>query len=442
MTHDSPFALVVGSYLVATKRIHPSTLNNFDEFRAQLLARFQDAITGNIALEGDQEILRDTLNLVALIRPVDPESESFRDLAAQLIDKPLDKIQRALQLLYEAGVLVKRGRFFRIVPDLLGDYVLEQCCIRKGPIGSLGYAERALGHADAATVARIAVNISSLDWRLTAADRTSTKVIEAVWMHIEGLFVKDHDSHIALLEGVATAAYYQPKYALHFYDRVHAIGASDEKLARLLKNTAMNIEYVEEACARLWDIGKDDQRRLNQNPSHPVRLLKELVAIEPRKPVEYCERIVEFAIRGLSLVSARQSHHQLFEVLDAALAAEGHTTESRGHAFTISQFRVRRGAVATMRQRIIDFLLDIVPRSDIAKATRAIACIGSALRYPMHCDDQSRAEWATEFCETLDKLKLLVLSTPLDPVLHVSIIGAVTWHSGYAGSQRLPMQQL
>ena len=433
VTHDSPIALVVGSYLVATKRIHPNTLNNLQDFRAQLFARFRDAITGDIAPAGDEDTLRDTLNLVALARPVDPESNSFWALATHLIDAPPERIRRAFHLLYEAGVLVRRGRLHRIVPDLLGDYILEQTCIAPSPIGSLGYVERALERADAQTVSRIAVNISSLDWRLSAADRSASQVIEAVWNHIGELYINDHASHSALLEGVATAAYYQPRHALGFFDRAHAAGASDEMFARLLRNAAMNMDYVEDACARLWELGEHDERPLNQHATHPVRLMKELAAIEPRKPVEFCERIVEFAIRRLSSQDTAPSHLKLFELLDTSLAVEGHTTESRGRSIMLEKFAIRRNAVAGLRKRVITFLLNTIREADIPAASRAMTCLGHALRAPMNIGEGARAEWDVEFCETLQKLLSLVTSSPLDPVLLVEAVRAVGWHSGYAG---------
>lgn len=430
ITHDSPFALIVGSYLVATRRIDPATLNNVEEFRSQLLARFRDAVTGDIAPKGDEALLRDTLDLVALLRPVDPAAPSFETLASELVDSRPDKVRRAFQLLYEAGVLVKRGRLFRVLPELLGDYVVEQRCIAIGSSDSLGYVERALEHADAQGVSRIAVNISSLDWRLSSADRSSPVLADALWARIQDIYKADPNEHSILLEGVAIAAYYHPRYALTFYDSVRDLAVGDhEKLAHLLRNVAMHADYLNAACERLWERGKNDRRPLHQYPSHPIRLLKELAEVKPGKPVEYCQLVVEFAIGKLGSADRTAAHHSLFEVLDSALAVEGSTTQSRGVAMTITRFAVRRSAVEALRRRVIDFLFLTIEQSDPWVAARAVSCLGHSLRPPMNIDETQRADWATEFSETMRRMAILAASPRLEPALLVGFARGVRWYA-------------
>jgi transcriptional regulator with XRE-family HTH domain len=429
VTHDSPFAVVVGTYLVATHRIHPDTLNNVKEFQTQLLTRFRDAVTGDIAPKGEEKTLREMLNLIALIRPVDPESPSFKELSSKMIPAPVEEARRAFHLLSEAGVLVRRGRHYRILPDLLSDAVLEQSCVANGQLGSHGYVERALEHADADAVARIVVNISSLDWRLSSADQSAATIVDAVWSPIEQLYKSDPEQHSVLLEGVAKAAYFQPRRALAFYDRAKHAEAENDTFAGLLRSVAMHLDYTDQACARLWELGKNDERRLGQYPSHPVRVLTELAGVKPGKPVEFCERIVQFAIRKLSVPDDAQSHYTLFEVLDAALAAEGSTTESKGYAFTIGRFAVRRAAVAAMRARIIDFLLSLVGSAALPTAARATVSLGNALKHPMNVSKEDFADWNSEFCETMRKMATIMSSPQLDPILSAGLARTVRWHT-------------
>lgn len=441
ITHDSPFALVIGSYLVATQRIHPATLNNLKDFKSQLLQRFRDAVTGEIAAAGEEELLRDALSLVALVRPVDTQSPAFKRLAEHLIAKPLEKIRRALQLLDEAGVLIKRGRFYRVTPELLGDYLLEQSCIAGDSSLSLGYAERALEQADASTIARILVNVSSLDWRLSAADKSAAQLIETVWSYVEERHRADLASRKTLLEGIGTAAYYQPRAALRFYDRMRTSENPEDRLALLLRNAAMHIDYLDAVCERLWELGKSDSRALSRHPHHPVRLLTELAAIEPRKPLEFSERMIEFAIRGLSTAKGMSAHHSLFEILDAALSNQGSTTENRGHAVTIQRFSIRRPMVASLRQRIIRFLIESLLSKDLFTASRAAKSLGHALRYPVNADEAAHDEWSAEFRDTLKSIETVVTSSEIEPAVLVNIARAISWHAGFGPSPTLVRAQ-
>ena len=206
----------------------------------------------------------------------------------------------------------------------------------------------------------------------------------------------------------------------------------------------MNFDHVEEACRRLWELGKTDKRQLNQYPDHPIRILTELVAIQPEKPVEYCERVADFALRLVETPEVSGGAYSPFEILEAALATEGHASESRGFSIVMKGFGVRRTAVAAMRERIIDFLLKQIQSPNIGSAVRATSCIESALRYPMgfagrQVSTDERADWGIEFCETLKKLNQLVESVPLDPLVLVRIQRAVHWHAHFSdGPTKVP----
>lgn len=85
---------------------------------------------------------------------------------------------------YNAGVLFKRGRNYRLSPDLLADFVIQQTCI--GPDGqSPGYAEKVFAHAQDDQLKNLVTNISKLDWRLSKSDISSARVLDAVWGQLE-----------------------------------------------------------------------------------------------------------------------------------------------------------------------------------------------------------------------------------------------------------------
>jgi hypothetical protein len=131
LTRGSTLALVVGSYLVASEKIHPGALNNSKDFSDQIFRAFRDAITGGIGPPSERAAIATTLNLTALVQPIDPDTPAFDKIIEDGIGLSPPTVKRAMELLYRAGVLARRGRFFSIVPDLLAEYVMQQTCLSR-----------------------------------------------------------------------------------------------------------------------------------------------------------------------------------------------------------------------------------------------------------------------------------------------------------------------
>ncbi len=437
VTRGSSLALVVGSYLVATARIHPNTLNNSRQFRDELFGRFRDALAGDIGPVSGRAAVRETLNLIALLQPIDPDAPGLATLAEQALQLRIDQVKRAIHLLYGAGVLSRRGRVYRIVPDLLAEYILEDACVSTDNGESTGYVERIVSLCDETQLTSVLLNVSKLDWRLTEADESQSRLANLVWRHVEAAY----DGGLAVrnsgIEAVAAAAYYQPGRALAFYDRMRKAGHADGEFAILLKHAAMNWEHVEEATRRLWELGREDQRRLNQYPSHPIRILSELAAIEPGKPVEYSARIVGLAMRLIDAGQGGSGERSAFAILRAALATEGHTTEYRGASILMTGFGVQYKVVAPLRQSMIHFLIRQLDSADLPRAFEAATTFAEALRYPHGVAGRvptstERNSWSEEFMDTLRKIRETVESKDLDPFVAIQLQHAINWHAHLA----------
>lgn len=434
VTRGSSLALVVGSHLVATKKIHPNILNNTQEFRSEILSHFRDALTGQIGVGADQTTVREALDLAALIQPFDLESPQLDTFAKEVIAKPIDKVKRAMQLLVDAGVLVRRGRMIRIVPDLLGEYILEDTCVMSGSGTSTGYIERVIPNADEGTLANILLNVSKLDWRIQEGDVRQSQIADIAWRHIQKELLANADVSTKILEAVAHAAYYQPQRAISFFDAMVPHGNSHEEFSTLLKHVAMNMEFMDAACERMWSLASNDYRPLNRYPEHPNRVLCELAHIEPGKPIEFSARIVNFAMAKIRHGISAFDRARIFEILDSALAPDGHTTETRGHTLSLKPYAVRLPAVASLRQTILDALMRFIVTDDLALATRAVGSVSSALRAPHNVVEHVYADWQKEFVQTLKRLGAIIEENAnLDPIVIVAIERAVHWHAEYGG---------
>lgn len=426
--HDSPLALVVGSNLVAANRIHPSLLNNADAFQRALFTGFRDAITGQIGTEWDRPTIRSTLELVSVLQPLGADLAEFTGLAAALQANtiPESEISRSIQLLLESGVLVKKARKLKIVPDLLGDFVLESVLRRDATL-----AANVISKCNAGQFANFLINTAKIDRRREVGDDETKSLSQEGWRKLREVVRETRELPRHLRDAVTTAAFYQPQQALDLYDQVAALGPVDVELSRLLRHVAFNIGFTERACQRLWSLGKGDSRPQNAHPEHAARILKELAEIQPNKPIAFSERVAEFAMNLISTRREGDSDGDLYDVLNSVLSSDGHTTESTGLAFTIQRFTVRHDAVKKLRKRVNDFLLDIVSREDTRSAVRACASLSHGMRYPMNATEAARNAWGSEFIGTIRRLAELVKGGTLQPEVLVAIESAVHWHAAY-----------
>ncbi len=339
---------------------------------------------------------------------------------------------RLLKLLIESGVLFKRGARYRLSPDVLADYIIEAACV--GPQRqSTGYAERVFDTADERLVGTLLLNLGKLDWRLSNGDASNSNMLDGVWARLKPT-LEYADPYIRSVEDVA---FYQPLRAVTFGEALIRQGKFTNQLAEIFKYAAYNFEFLERACSALWQLGKIDDRQPNQHPNYPIRVLMELCEVQPNKPLVYNEAVVKFGL-GLAGNAAEWSHRFTpLDILNTIFKTEGHTATSQNYALTYSPFTVSPKAVAKLRQRVLDVVIELLGNSNPRIATRAAAAISEALRYPTglfssKVDQSLRDEWTKLFCETLEAVEQAVKKNKYDPLVLVGIAKAVSWHANYS----------
>jgi hypothetical protein len=189
-------------------------------------------------------------------------------------------------------VLFKRGLRHRLAPDLLADSIIQRNFIDANGAAS-PKVQQVFDRADSQYLKHLLVNLGRLDWRLRNGVTDGSMLLSSVANKLRWLG-KYHNPHIEAVEAVA---YYQPRLALDFAERLIEQGHGEVSgVCGMVRNAAFNLEYLEDACVLLWSAGKSDARALHQQPSHGIRILKELAEFAPQKPVEYVEQVVAFAL--------------------------------------------------------------------------------------------------------------------------------------------------
>ena len=432
LTLDCPLFTVIGAQVVAKENVPLEFAKNEDIFRSTLLGKFRDIIAGHVGNKNDAESIKKLLNVIALIQPFHPEDSSLAQTVEQVEGLKIHEINRLVRLLTDAGVLFKRGGKYRLSPDLLADYIIEQTCIGVNG-GSTGYAERVFEAVGNAYIEHVLVNLGKLDWRKANGDPSNSSLLDGVWRQLK----PTDEYHDPYISAVASVAYYQPLRALDFAEQLIQEGEYLRDLPKLIKHAAYNVKHLPRACECLWELGKTDNRELHQHPDHAVRILSELCAVEPNKPIEFNEAVVEFGISLLNLETSWKYAYTPFDVLNGIIKTEGHTTTSNGRSFSFEPFVVSSSAVSVLRNKVIDSTINLLSHTNTKVAVLAARFIRECLRYPMglfnlHISKESRDVWTSEFVTTLEKIEGLVQTKELPSLVLIKLARSVSWHANYA----------
>lgn len=456
ITKDCPLATVVGSRLVAEGRIAPDLLNNSEQFRAELLRTFRDIIAGEIGGR-NAEAVRDLLDLIVMIQPIDPTDPGFREAATRVLNNQrFEKINQDLRALEDAGVLLRRGRRLRVVPDLLADFIRAEVSYDDHNGLPTGYAETVFAAVQNALATNLLINLSQLDWRLSA-DGVQAALLSEIWSSLERQFAEAKIyGRQAILKAVAKIAYYQPKQALAIAqlamdDPVEEAEEESGALARrlgvpvsyrtvideiapILRYVAYNTDYLTDALDLLKALAQNDPRPSHRHPEHPVRILRDLASIEPNKPAAYNALIVDHVLTWFD--EPASDKFSPFDVLDPILATEGQQAESKGYSLTLKSFLVKPDAVMELRQRVIDAAFQQLLESSLQKSFRAVETINHALEVPhgmggKHISAVEIEPWEPGIVGTLDRLEYVVATNQLDPFLVVQIRTHMSSHARF-----------
>ncbi|WP_236793895.1 ATP-binding protein [Amycolatopsis sp. GM8] len=454
-TRDCPLFTVIAGQLIAAGVAQLHDLVDNDTTRSFLVKRFRDDHLGRLGTSSDHSALQGILELVALLQPVIVNSDEFREVAVRVIDERWDYLVRLIGSLEEAGVLLRRGRKVRVVPDLLGDFLVAEACFNASLQMPTGYADLVFSKISGTIAQNLIVNIAKLDWRISIEHETESRIMEQIWQSLTSEFMASGIlERQALLTSFSNISYYQPARSIALAKALienpvevdESAAALGPKLGgynwvlraipQFLRGAALHIEHVSGVCDILWTLGREFPANLNSQADHAVRILQDLVSYQPNKPVGFSSRIVDRAITWTADPSLAGYFHSPLDVLDSALATEGYSTEANGHALTMRPFAVRAEAVSPLRERIISRAIELLYHSDLKVGARAARSLGSALQYPIgsfgrEITEDERASWIPEFVHTLENIKGVLQGHHPDALVEDGIRQAVSRHARY-----------
>nr|WP_263970273.1 restriction endonuclease [Gulosibacter chungangensis] len=443
--YDCPFLIVTGSHLVRSGTLDDSDLASQTVLRREILARFTDLVLSGANADARTAVLQ----ALAAIQPAPLEDGDFIQCLVAASGQSHADLLEILDELEDLGLVLRRGKTARVVPDLLGDATLERALVSQSGLDK-HFARLIADHAGGSALTHAINNVSIVDWHRRADG--DSNLADVLWHSlVEHTRDLPNSARINISRRVAAVAAIYPDRALDFADTLRANPAPDEddelsgiwgeerkvtsddvarSLAPLIANAGHRTDYLPRALHSLLDIGLRDDRGENSNPEHALRLARELGEFHPRRPVAFTKRYVE-VVGDIFRADEYPGHRdQILSLLSPALADEVTITEPKGISITIARMPVSLEAVADVRSSAIAIAEEALAR-DTWTARAAIAIFEEALR------SGDRNEPVTdEFAVVVGILSRLLGAPDQSAGLRLSAYRALGWHAKYGVGER------
>jgi transcriptional regulator with XRE-family HTH domain len=448
---DCPLLLVASAELVRRGKLSLDWL----EGNAAVSRDLEDVLVGAVVDElTHSEVRAEVLHAVAALQPLRTADVEFRDALTALTGRSYDQVVPHLAALEEAGLLLRRGATFRVVPDLLGDWLLARKSYGPGGYTSTGYIDRVHRAAGGPARANLIVNAGRVEWQRRAS---VTGLLDGLWAALRDEFeVGSAETRRAVLEVLAKVAFFQPSRCLAVvrwalghtlkcgYDngdvaegQVQATEGTRDGVCQILRGVAHHPEHLPEAAELLWQLASDDARPVADYEHHPMRILAQLAAFQPVGPTVYQHHLVDAVDQWLSRNSV--SVWDPLEVLLPMLATEGHQEVWSPRAISFRPFALNPEAesIKTLRTKVLDLAFAQLSAPDPRRVLAALRTVGAALTPPiggfgLEMTPEMRVLWDPEFTCILDRLERTIRQRPIaDPVLCVELRSQIQWFAEY-----------
>ena len=450
VTGDCTLFLVAAGYLLKTKHVDPTFLDDEDNFRVAVLERmYNEYLSGADHLSDDISVA-DVLSLLAAVHPFDLACGDSLETASRVLGCCRDVFTSALDEIVKTGVVVKRGSRLRLQPDLLADHILIHACFSRALGKATGYVDRLWRESSAELRRNLIVNVARIDWRLSKDAMSPESMLSSAWGVLERDFkaggIRQRLNLLDLLEEIA---FYQPERTLDlltwvldneappkhadFGPYMHTSQDMRIRVAPVLQACAYHRKWLGQACELLWRLAQSDQQT-NPSPDHPIRILCDLASYSLYKPFDYGQRVISQALEWMR----RDRAKIVFDILDQALQKEFVDHVSDGHSVTYcprSALVLGERRVLALRDEVLDAVIQQVCGSDASIAVRAAKSIGFAMSHSMgsfgrkiHAEEVT--VWDEESVKLLKKIRVSLDGTHLSSPVSVALREVVEPETG------------
>jgi hypothetical protein len=439
-TSDCPLVTVVGGQLLASRAVDPQLLERQQDFRDEVLSRWQDEIIGQLRGGLDAAAAAGALRLVAALAPLSVADGGAVALVADELTLELPALLQLLGELEQAGLLLARGRLRRIIPDVLADHILHKACLDQQDRPT-GYADQLVDRYAATSLTPLLRNLAELDWRIGQTAGAST-LLEEVWDNLTNAFAAASASgRLEILSRIRPTAVFAPRQVLRIIElalrepatpAAEFLGATDARvrdaLPGLLARVGQHADLAPAVLAQLWQLGRDEPGPLHSHPEHAIRLAQELggYALTPAH-TDATLKLVE------QLIADGEGDAHLWsplELLRPLVARTVDQTRMVGFAMQLGSLYVIAERATAFRERVFALISEEARKGSDRTQYLAADLLGDALQTPYPVGGGAAPEDQIEQWHD-EELRLVELAADLvrvgPPLLRMALRKRLSW---------------
>ena len=392
---DSPLDTILTARFLREQRHNPEDLKSNADVRDLVRTLYREIATGRVSDDVQKDDVKATLQLLAALGPAKIEDESWLASAAASVAMDVDNLLRVLDALDDAGILVRRGFHYKVVPELLRQSILLEALVARGR--PTAFPLRLLEHfpLDAQLLRNVA--IADLESRATGGP----DVFTTVW-HQARDFVMHANSLVRtqFLESLNELGFYKPDEVYElvaylvdhratneetqpFFSAGFALGHDSvvREIPGVLRYVMLGSPHLVARCVELlWHLGRDaDTQRSGEDP---LRLVSKLAEYEIGVGTGVATTIVEAVAALIDRGERDTPKHSLLDLIAPVLARDIFSMLSRGTQLAIYRRVLGVESVRPLRDRAISIVAASALGPDDRRADRAIELLVDLLRDP------------------------------------------------------------
>ncbi|MFP1132873.1 helix-turn-helix domain-containing protein [Asticcacaulis sp. W401b] len=424
---QSPLVVAMAARVISSDTLSLERIKDHEVFKDTVLRRFARVTVGDLGVAGEEKAHKAVLEALALTQPFHIEDNQLLQFISELQGLTTDEISRVYRRFVEGGIVFKRGPFYRLMPDVLADYLLDDVCI--GPTGKLSpFVHQALDKMPPKYLSNALVNLGRLDWRRHDGDTENSELLKDIWQSFDEI-TEDWNPR---LDAIKAVAIFQPRQTLDFVRRQMRRRRTMRALPEILRNVVYSGAAIDEALGLLWQLGLNDNRATNANTSHPIRVITDLAEYGVRKPLWLNEAVLKFALALCDNPPGWTGVHTPFDLLKPLMSAEGTQWNTTRETFSVSPFLISHEIVASFRRQIVDKMLELMGSTNVRIAYAAADFLEVATRGPhglmgLSSPGEHRAAFTEEFKDTLARVRKRVDEGML-PIARQEIDLRLAWY--------------
>jgi hypothetical protein len=330
---------------------------------------------------------------------------------------------------------------------VLADHILAKACLT--PRGAAtGFADRVFAEFAADCLAQLLRNLAELDWRIRVDSGDESPLLDRVWHQIsEGFRACGHHGRTEILGRLRDSAYFLPSRVLELvryalcnpapdgpaevapgylsYTHQNVMRAAPELLLRC----AYSPDCLSGCLELLWELDQHDDRAPNSNPDHPFRIITDIAACQPGKPLWVSQTVSEAARRWLSRPGAWDRRHTPLDVLAPLLEKAGIAHEADSHQIQMRPFHLLYESVRGLREGVLGAIEECLRSPNLRAVLKGVETLRAGLKGPMPYlgmtfTEGNLRQWEPEQLSILGLLARLVEQNP-PPVVSLAVLREV-----------------